>query len=554
MFSTDLADGLVAGDVVRLDESAGGLLVRRTTGAYGEDVVGIISDEPGITMTGIKEDGSGADTVNGRFVAMAGRVPTKVSAENGAIAVGDYLVPSSVPGVAMRQTKPGVSIGRALDAWNGPGQGTIRVFVQVGFHSGLAITTDGAKSLFGDDFTFDATGVATEAASTTPIASYALNFRGSAWDAASSTAVTRNIKVLNETAGPVNYQLAFRNDDGNLLAALNQSGDLAIAGTLSVEGGFDYAEMFPAVPDIEAGDIVMVDPDDANGYGVKKTTQAYENAAIGVISTKPGFLTGDRKQEGAQPVALAGRVPVKVNDEGGEILPGDPITSSSTPGVGMKATEAGRVIGIALQRKGADGTVLIFVNPSWWNGPMPVGGAMASSGLTIAQDALLDFKNSVLSNVAAIISTNGSWSITSDGVLAAKKVEAETVQSTDVVLVQSEAKASASEGVIKDGYTATAIHNPAMKANSKVFVSFLGDPKGGYWVGEKGEGNFTVHLSQPAMGDLPFEYWIVGVDDRRPAPEAAEEASPASEPEAPVESASGTDETGSASGTEALVA
>jgi hypothetical protein len=242
---------------------------------------------------------------------------------------------------------------------------------------------------------------------------------------------------------------------------LNQAGDLAIAGSLTVEGGFDYAEMFPAVPDIEAGDIVMVDPDDANGYGVKKTQTAYENSAIGVISTKPGFLTG-KSEEGSQPVALAGRVPVKVNMESGAINPGDPITSSSTPGVGMKAIEAGRVIGIALQGLSEDGTVLIFVNPSWWNGPQPVGGSMAEGTLNVTEGSLLDFKDSVLTNVAAIISTSGSWSITSDGILAAVKVEAKTIQYEEAVVVQSETNASAAEGVVLAGYNAVVVHNPSM--------------------------------------------------------------------------------------------
>ncbi|MEK7545842.1 MAG: hypothetical protein AAB554_02075, partial [Patescibacteria group bacterium] len=164
-----------------------------------------------------------------------------------------------------------------------------------------------------------------------------------------------------------------------------------------------------------------------------------------------------------------------------------------------------------------------------------------------------DFKDSVLSNVAAIISTNGSWGVTSDGVLTAKKAEVETLQAEDVVLVQSEDRSSTSEGVIKDGYTAAVIVNQAMKPNSRVFISFLGDPKGGYWIAEKGEGDFTVHLTAPAVGDLPFEYWIVGVEDRRPAQEEAPVAEAASEPEPTgADPGSGTEETGSGSGTEEL--
>jgi len=195
-----------------------------------------------------------------------------------------------------------------------------------------------------------------------------------------------------------------------------------------VNGGFDYAEQFPAVADIDAGDIVMVDPDNANGYGVKKSEGAYENSLVGVVSTKPGFLTGTKSAD-TQPVALAGRVQVKVNGEGGAIKAGDPITSSSASGVGMKATEAGRVVGIALQSYDAEetGTILMFVNPSWWNGPKAGADGAAGSALTVAADSLLDYQNSTISNVAAILSTNGTWSITSDGQLTAEKVDAKEV-------------------------------------------------------------------------------------------------------------------------------
>src|SRR3989344_1926793 len=48
-------------------------------------------------------------------------------------------------------------------------------------------------------------------------------------------------------------------------------------------------------------------------------------------------------------VALAGRVPVRVSTEGGAIQPGDRLTSSSLPGIAMKATTTGMTIGVALE-------------------------------------------------------------------------------------------------------------------------------------------------------------------------------------------------------------
>jgi hypothetical protein len=48
--------------------------------------------------------------------------------------------------------------------------------------------------------------------------------------------------------------------------------------------------------------------------------------------------------------------------EGGRVRRGDPITSSSTPGHGMKAVQACRIIGYALEDADRDGTLRIFAH------------------------------------------------------------------------------------------------------------------------------------------------------------------------------------------------
>jgi hypothetical protein len=65
-------------------------------------------------------------------------------------------------------------------------------------------------------------------------------------------------------------------------------------------------------------------------------------------------------------VALAGRVPVKVDTEYGEIAAGDPLAPSPTPGVAMRATGREPVIGTALESFGGGrGKVLAFVHRAW---------------------------------------------------------------------------------------------------------------------------------------------------------------------------------------------
>ena len=50
--------------------------------------------------------------------------------------------------------------------------------------------------------------------------------------------------------------------------------------------------------------------------------------------------------------------------ENGAIKRGDPITSSSKPGYGMKATQACKIIGYALEDAEQDGTIQVFAHLS----------------------------------------------------------------------------------------------------------------------------------------------------------------------------------------------
>jgi len=109
---------------------------------------------------------------------------------------------------------------------------------------------------------------------------------------------------------------------------------------------------------------------------------------IGIVADNSAItMAGGLAASTSRPVALAGRLLAKVSLENGPIAIGDSLTSaSSTPGVAIKATNAGRVIGIALEpfdgppspeaSEGEDlpyGKILIFVNPHWQGGDLTVG-------------------------------------------------------------------------------------------------------------------------------------------------------------------------------------
>ncbi|MEM2987855.1 MAG: hypothetical protein QXK26_02285, partial [Candidatus Bathyarchaeia archaeon] len=219
------------------------------------------------------------------------------------------------------------------------------------------------------------------------------------------------------------------------------------AGTIyassTVISGIDLAENYPTTQaDLEPGELVAVDPN--NPEHIIRTTEAYQRTVIGVISTQPGIKLG-QKINNAKPVALAGRVPVKVTAKNGEIKIGDRLTPSDIPGVAMlaranadyKQTNADEnsdipAIGVALDNYSGDGVgvITVFVNLGWHK----LDGAVTKSA-TIGQGWFLgadgrivsttevDFGGNALVNVKSIISSHGKWQLDEFGKMVVEELE-----------------------------------------------------------------------------------------------------------------------------------
>ncbi len=137
----------------------------------------------------------------------------------------------------------------------------------------------------------------------------------------------------------------------------------------ATDGGADLAENYVAGETVEPADVVVF----GEGRKIFKSTAGYQKALAGVVSTFPGLLLD--KFNGGVPLALSGRVPVRVTTENGPIAVGDYLTSSATvPGAAMRATGPGPVIGTALSAFGTEGedvqqgAVEVFVNLGHYSG------------------------------------------------------------------------------------------------------------------------------------------------------------------------------------------
>jgi len=115
-----------AGDVVEIDPDHTGFF-RKSADPYSRRVAGIISTSPGVIL-GNSTDSETDDWDDSRPVlAITGRVPVKVTTENGPIQVGDLLVASSAPGVAMRgdaAAAVGCVVGKAMEPF-AEGEGVV---------------------------------------------------------------------------------------------------------------------------------------------------------------------------------------------------------------------------------------------------------------------------------------------------------------------------------------------------------------------------------------------------------------------------------------------
>jgi hypothetical protein len=189
--------------------------------------------------------------------------------------------------------------------------------------------------------------------------------------------VTETVRLTGAYLGTGGGFAHFKDASGNITVQINgdDNGEGKITTeVLQITGGSDLSERFdvsarPATP-IEPGLIVCIDPDRPGELRV--SDRAYDSTVAGVISgaggVKPGMLMGQRgtKADGRHPVALTGRVYCYVDADFGAVKPGDLITTSGTPGHGMKAEPgqaAGAIIGKAMTSLAhGQGLVLVLVS------------------------------------------------------------------------------------------------------------------------------------------------------------------------------------------------
>jgi hypothetical protein len=381
--TTDSSIG--AGDVIALDTSKPATQmtdsygqantkawIKKATTAEYNGLLGVVSTNPGQTVGNVY-----LPKDNPRPVALAGRIPVKVNDQNGPILPGDFLVPSSTPGVAMKAIGPGMSIGQAMSGWSGSGQGTVIVFVNNTYYPGSnAITLSGDAT--------GLTGQGSDALQGSP--------SGSSVSGESDSSSTQNaigIEQSTATSGTILSGAA-------VLTTLTVTGNVSVEGNLEVAGtltagsltvngqavlGADIVlaakvntrqailKSFVASKAIAAGSVVILDDTPGNEGQITTTTKLGDTRVIGIAVTEAA-QAGDTVE-----VAVGGSVQVRVDnpditDADGQaqpapaITPGELLISSDiTEGSAIVSAspQAGTMIGKTTSQQADSGMVWVLV-------------------------------------------------------------------------------------------------------------------------------------------------------------------------------------------------
>ena len=336
---------------------SGALSLRNTNGsarfrAYGGPLSGSMDvfDTSG-TLTFIVDGAEGTEGAQLNMYQANGARTIQLDAEvgaNGGGYLGLYendgteLVTATANGngnIVLRQGDGSTGLG--LSGNNGTGGGGVSVYRDNGTFAGQ-MTVSGTSGFFG---------------------------------LANSAGVNRFVAVGANAAGGAALYLTDSTGATTITLDSDQNNEGRITTqVLTITGGSDLSENFDVnaeKDELQSGMIVSIDS--KNPGELVLAREAYDAKVAGILSgaggVKPGMLMGQKgtKADGKHPVALTGRVYCHVDASHGAIEPGDMITTSTTPGHGMKATNRDRAFGSIIGKAmtglaEGKGLVLVLVN------------------------------------------------------------------------------------------------------------------------------------------------------------------------------------------------
>ena len=309
----------------------------------------------------------------------------------------------------------------------------------------------------------------------------------------------------------------------------------------------DVAEVYDTAQPMQQGDIVSIST--TKDQQVTKSSMAGDTKLMGIVSTTAGliFNQGDTQLSGntesyltptKAPVALSGKVTVKVSTKNGKISRGDAITSSPIAGYGQKATDNGFIVGKALEdfdptdanfdtKKliacgvGIPSTltcakIMIFINLTYYQ-PNSIISSVISDSTTDLTAKSLTVNKIIVGNNAVVISQNGDVTIAgaliASGISTLNTVKANTITTTNLITQNiTVGDDSAGEITLTQNLQEITVTFSKQKSNDKYIVSLTpySDIAGSYYISSRTVNGFTIKLNSVQNQDVTFGWTVVG--------------------------------------------
>lgn len=380
-----------AGDILDVHAKSAtdpNIVLEQSTVPYSTMIAGVMTEIPSYDLSYDPERNFEVP------LAQTGRAKVHVSLINGPIETGDPITSSSIPGVGMKATEKGFIVGKALSGFD-------LAEAQPCWHD--------ASQLCGEiDLMVNLT-----------------------WYEPHSSDMAIDLDHQS-----TNALCSHREIDGttSIVSCSTSSGDIAEWYDLSdgeagdIVAPSDQTITYTApIVDAQTGEIID-DSNELTAAVLEKSSRKYQQNVLGVVSTSPVQVIGSDvldKSGTPDPISISGRTPVKVSSINGSIKTGDPISSSTLPGVGMLATEPGTIIGYALEPyENSDtetiGKIMVAINISWYE---------PQSYTATIQGLLSDYINGSLGGTGGGGSSTG-WEFTGSTISTAMDVSANTFTST----------------------------------------------------------------------------------------------------------------------------
>lgn len=233
----------------------------------------------------------------------------------------------------------------------------------------------------------------------------------------------------SSSVSTTNHFINFTTDGTGLVGAITGNGSNGV--TYATGGVADFAEYLKKDPttSFDAGTLACLD---SNG---QVSACINPGQVIGAISDHPAFLGGVNQGDNSVAVGLVGQLLVKISTENGQIKPGDPIGPSNIPGVGEKATQAGYILGRAIDSsdQAVNGEIHVLIHPSWYD---PDVYLTQAGVLQTPEDSTISPLNPVLANqtsaftvtsMGQVINRIGVFSQATIGSITAGVIDAQNI-------------------------------------------------------------------------------------------------------------------------------